>query len=100
MRLLKAKDKHIISPQQATFEELMKYHSKAYLEAMQRADGGEYDMGMLAMNLGSGRLSGVRGDGGVCHLGSRGDDNGGTTDIAWKRKSARSTPQVDIIMLS
>ena len=54
MGLLTGKDKHIVAPQQATFEELLKYHSKAYLEAMQRADGGEYDMGMLAMNLGTG----------------------------------------------
>lgn len=54
MGLLTGSDKHIVVPQQATFEELSKYHTKAYLEAMRRADGGEYETEMLAMNLGTG----------------------------------------------
>jgi len=54
MGLLTAKDKSVVTPQQASFEELSKYHTESYLEAMQRADAGEYEMEMLAMNLGTG----------------------------------------------
>ncbi|RKY09499.1 MAG: hypothetical protein DRP56_02510 [Planctomycetota bacterium] len=54
MGLLTGRDKSVVIPQQATFEELSKYHTEPYLEAMQRADAGEYEMGMLAMNLGTG----------------------------------------------
>jgi acetoin utilization protein AcuC len=54
MGLLAGRDKVVIEPQQASFETLSKYHTKAYLQAMQRADGGEYETEMLAMNLGTG----------------------------------------------
>ena len=54
MGLLTGRDKSVVMPQQAAFEELSKYHTEPYLEAMQRADAGEYEMEMLAMNLGTG----------------------------------------------
>jgi acetoin utilization protein AcuC len=54
MGLLRGTDKIVVEPKQATFEALSKYHTKAYLEAMQKAGDGEYEVGMLAMNLGTG----------------------------------------------
>lgn len=54
MGLLTGTDKSVVPPEQATFEQLLKYHTKPYLDAMQQADSGEYEMGMLAMNLGTG----------------------------------------------
>ena len=54
MGLLTGRDKSVVVPQQASLEELSKYHTEPYLEAMRRADGGEYEMEMLAMNLGTG----------------------------------------------
>jgi acetoin utilization protein AcuC len=54
MQLLSGSDKHVVAPQQSSFEQLLKYHTPEYLEAMQKADAGEYEMSMLAMNLGTG----------------------------------------------
>ena len=54
MGLLTGADKLVVPPQRATFQELSKYHSKPYLKAMQKADAGEYEMGMLVMQLGTG----------------------------------------------
>lgn len=54
MGLLTGKDKRVIAPQKATFDELSKFHTREYLEAMQRADRGEYEYDMLYMNLGTG----------------------------------------------
>jgi len=51
MGLLTGRDKSVVIPQQATIEELSNYHTKPYLEALQRAGDGEFDMSMLAMNL-------------------------------------------------
>ncbi len=54
MGLLTAKDKSVVTPHQASLEELSKYHTESYLEAMCRAGAGEYETEMLAMNLGTG----------------------------------------------
>ena len=51
MGLLAGQDKAVVVPQQATIEELSRYHTKPYLEALKKAGGGEFDMSMLAMNL-------------------------------------------------
>ena len=54
MGLLKGGDKIVLAPQKATLEELAKFHSKPYLKALERIDRGEYEMGMLMMQLGTG----------------------------------------------
>ncbi len=54
MGLLTAKDRSVVTPHQASLEELSKYHTESYLEAMCRAGAGEYETEMLAMNLGTG----------------------------------------------
>jgi acetoin utilization protein AcuC len=54
MGLLRGADKGVIPPEQATDEELLKFHSKPYLNALKRIDRGEYEMGMLMMQLGTG----------------------------------------------
>ncbi|MHC4883374.1 MAG: arginase family protein, partial [Planctomycetota bacterium] len=52
--LLRGPDKVVISPERATDEDLLKFHSKPYLNALKRVDRGEYEMGMLLMQLGTG----------------------------------------------
>ena len=54
MGLLKGDDKIVVAPEKATLEELSKFHSKPYLKALERIDRGEYEMGMLMMQLGTG----------------------------------------------
>lgn len=54
MGLLTDGNKSVVLPQKAVFEELSRFHTKEYLQAIQRADKGEYDYEMLYMNLGTG----------------------------------------------
>ncbi|HOK96359.1 MAG TPA: acetoin utilization protein AcuC [Anaerohalosphaeraceae bacterium] len=54
MGLLTGPNKSVAAPQKATFEELSRFHTKEYLQAIQRADKGDYDYEMLYMNLGTG----------------------------------------------
>ncbi len=53
MGLLAGSDKAEVAPAAATFEELLAFHDKPYLEAMLRANAGEYEVDMLHMNLGT-----------------------------------------------
>lgn len=54
MGLLTDGDKVVFPPEKATDEDLLKFHSKPYLKALKRIDAGEYEMGMLMMQLGTG----------------------------------------------
>lgn len=61
MGLLSGKDKIEVSPQKARLKDLLQFHSPEYLEAMRRANAGEFDMDMLHMNLGTGDCPVFRG---------------------------------------
>lgn len=54
MGLLSGGDKVVIVPEQATDEDLLKFHTRPYLNALKRIDAGEYEMSMLLMQLGTG----------------------------------------------
>lgn len=54
MDLLAGADKAEVAPVAATFAELLTFHEKPYLEAMRRANAGEFEVEMLEMNLGTG----------------------------------------------
>ncbi len=54
MDLLTGADKQVVPPQAATFDQLTRFHTAEYLEAMQRANEGEYEYDMLTMSLGTG----------------------------------------------
>jgi len=53
MGLLTGGDKIEMAPQVAGFDELAAFHTKEYLDALQRAGDGEYEYEMLMMNLGT-----------------------------------------------
>ena len=53
MGLLTGGDKVAVAPEKATDADLLKYHSQPYLDAMKRIDAGDYEMGMLALQLGT-----------------------------------------------
>ncbi|MCI0498360.1 MAG: acetoin utilization protein AcuC [Planctomycetales bacterium] len=54
MGLLTGRDKAVVAPQKAAIDELARFHTKEYLDAMRRADRGDYEFDMLYMNLGTG----------------------------------------------
>ncbi|MEN8128101.1 MAG: acetoin utilization protein AcuC [Planctomycetota bacterium] len=54
MDLLTGGEKVVCPPKRATDEDLLKFHSEPYLKALKRIDAGEYEMGMLVMQLGTG----------------------------------------------
>ena len=54
MGLLTGADKVVFPPEKATDEDLLKFHTQPYLKALKRIDAGEYEMGMLVMQLGTG----------------------------------------------
>ncbi|MDH4203320.1 MAG: acetoin utilization protein AcuC [Phycisphaerae bacterium] len=54
MGLLTGADKVVLPPEKATDEDLLKFHSQPYLNALKKIDAGEYEMGMLLMQLGTG----------------------------------------------
>ena len=53
MRLLFDDDKTEVLPQAATFEQMRQFHTEDYLNALQRASNGEYEVDMLYMQLGT-----------------------------------------------
>ena len=53
MGLLAGSDKLEVAPAAATMDELLTFHAKPYLEAILRANAGQYDVDMLHMNLGT-----------------------------------------------
>jgi len=54
MGLLSGGDKVVYPPEKATDSDLLKFHTQPYLNALKRVDAGEYEMGMLVMQLGTG----------------------------------------------
>jgi acetoin utilization protein AcuC len=54
MGLLTGGDKAEAAPRAATFEDMAQFHTPDYLDALRRANEGEYEMDMLYMNLGTG----------------------------------------------
>ncbi|MHC5165121.1 MAG: acetoin utilization protein AcuC [Planctomycetota bacterium] len=54
MDLLTGADKVVCPPERATDADLLQFHSQPYLNALKRVDAGEYEMGMLVMQLGTG----------------------------------------------
>ena len=54
MALLSGEEKQIVEPKALNREVLQWFHTPAYLDTMQRASGGEFEMEMLNMGLGTG----------------------------------------------
>lgn len=61
MHLLDGPEKAVVVPRQANREVLEWFHTPAYLDAMERADAGEFELSMLSMGLGTGDCPVFRG---------------------------------------